>query len=80
MSKEGLAWLTAFTYMLEENCKNSQTVEELISEFHAKTQEEVAAVCQAPTLHKRWSAPAPDEDPNKSLFEAETDAEETLKK
>ena len=53
LSKEGLAWSTAFTYKLEENRKNSKTVEQLISEFCAKAKEEVTAVCNAHVLCKR---------------------------
>ena len=49
-------------------------------EFHAKAQEEVAAACKACALCKRLNAPAPEEDPKKSLYEADTDAEETPKK
>ena len=78
--KEGLAQPTTFTYKLEENHKNSKTVEQLISEFHARAQEEVTAAHQGCALHKRWGAPAPDEDPKKSLYEAKTDAEEIPRK
>ena len=80
LSKEGLAQPTDFTYKLEENHKNSKTVEQLISEFHVKAQEEVIAVHQAHALCKKWGAAAPDDDPKKSLYEAKTDAEETPKK
>ena len=55
-------------------------IEQLISEFWAKAQEEVTAVHKACALHKRQNAPVPDEDPKKSLYEADTDAEETPKK
>ena len=55
-------------------------MEQLISEFHAKAQEEVAAVHQACALCKRQGTLVPDEDPNKSLYKAKTDAEETPKK
>ena len=55
-------------------------IKELISEFWAKAQEEVTAVCKACALHKRQNAPNPDEDPKRSLYEADTDIEETHKK
>ena len=75
--KEGLAPPTSFTYKLEEKRVNTKTIEQLILEFCAKAQEEVTAVCKACALHKRQNAPAPDEDPKKSLDEADTDAEGT---
>ena len=50
LSKEGLAQPTAFTYKLEENCKNTKTVEQLTSEFLLKAQEEVTAIHQACAL------------------------------
>ena len=55
-------------------------MKQLILEFSAKAQEEVTAVCKARALCKRWNAPAPAKDPKKSLYEANTDAEETPKK
>ena len=78
--KEGLVPSTPFTYNLEEKRVNTKTIEQLISEFCAKAQEEDAAVCNACVLHKRWNAQAPDEDSKKSQHEADTDAEETPKK
>ena len=71
---------TPFTYKLEEKRVNTKTIEQLISEFCAKAQEEVAAVCNACVFHKRWNAPAQDEDSKKPKYEADTDAEETPKK
>ena len=59
---------------------NTKTIEQLISEFLAKAQDEVTAVCYAHALCKRQNAPAQDEDSKRSLYEAETDAEETPKK
>ena len=63
-----------------ENKLYTKTIEQLILEFLAKAQDEVTAVHQAHTVHKRWNAPAQDEDPKRSLYEADTDAEETAKK
>ena len=48
--------------------------------FSAKVWEEVAAVHKAHALHKRSNTPAPAVDSKKSLYEADTDAEETSKK
>ena len=78
--KEGLAPSMPFTYKLEEKRVNTKTIEQLILEFSAKAQEEVRAVPQAHALCKRQKAPAPDGDSKRSLYEAETDAEETPKK
>ena len=70
--KEGLAPSTPFTYKLEEERVNTKTIEQLISEFHAKAQEEATVVCKAGALGKRQNAPALDEVPKKSLYEADT--------
>ena len=78
--KTGLAPSTPFTYKLEEKRVNTKTIGELILEFHAKAQEEVPAVCNAHALCKRQNAPALDKDSKKSLYEADTDADETPKK
>ena len=78
--KEGLAPPKPFTYKLEEKRVNTTTIEQLVLEFCAKAQEEVPAVHKAHALHKRWNAPAQDEDPKRSLYEADTDVEETPKK
>ena len=59
---------------------NTKTIKQLISEFHTRAEEEVTAVCVAHLLHKRQNAQAPDDDPKKSSFAAETDAKETPKK
>ena len=80
LSKEGIAPSTPFIYKLEEKRVNTKTIEELILEFHAEAEEEVTDVHNAHALHKRWNAPALDEDSKKSLYEADTDAEETPKK
>ena len=55
-------------------------IEQLILEFQAKAQEEVTAVRKAHALCKRQNTPIPDEDPKRSLYEADTDVEETSKK
>ena len=78
--KKGLAPSTPFTYKLEEKRVNTKMIKQLISEFSAKTQEEVTAVHQAHALHKRQKAPAPDKDSKRSQYEAETDVEGTPKK
>ena len=80
LSKEDLAPPTPFIYKLEEKRVNTKTIEQLILEIHAKAQEEVTAVHKAHALYKRWNAPAPDEHPQRSLYEVDTDAEETPKK
>ena len=80
LSKEGLAPPKPFTYKLEDKRENTKTIKQLISEFHAKAQEEVAAVHKANALCKRQNAAAPDEDPKKSLYDVDTDADETPKK
>ena len=49
-------------------------------EFSAKSQEEVTAFHKACALHKRQNALAPDEDSKRSLYEADTEAEDTPKK
>ena len=71
---------TTFTYKLEDKRVNTKTIEQLISEFLAKAKDEVTAVHQTCALSKRWNAPAQDEDPKRSLYEADTDTEETPKK
>ena len=80
LPKKGLAPPTHFTYKLEEGTVNTKTIKQLISEFHTRAEKEVTAVCKAHLLHKRQNAQAPDDDPKKSLCDAETDTEETPKK
>ena len=59
---------------------NTKTIKQLISEFHTRAEKEVTAVCKACLLCKRQNAQVPDDDPKKSLYGGETDAEETPKK
>ena len=80
LSKKGLAPPTPFTYKLEEGRVNTKTIKQMISEFHTRAEEEVTAVHKAHLLRKRQNAQAPDDDPKKSSYAAETDAEETPKK
>ena len=90
LPKKGLASPTPFTYKLEKGRVNTKTIKQLISEFHTRAEEvrdlhtraeeEVTAVHKAHLLHKRQNVPAPDDDSKKSLYSAETDAEETPKK
>ena len=80
LPKKGLAPPTPFTYKLEEGRVNTKTIKQLISEFHTRAEEEVTAVHKACLLCKRQNVQAPDDDPKKSLYAAETDAEETPKK
>ena len=58
----------------------TKAIKQLISEFHTRAEKEVTAVHKAHLLRKRQNAQAPDNDPKKSLHDAETDAEETPKK
>ena len=71
---------TPFPYKLEEKRVNTKTIEQLILAFRAKAQGEVTAVCKAHALCKRQNAPAQDKDPKRSLYEVDTDAEETPRK
>ena len=80
LPKKSLAPPTPFTYKLEEGRVNTKTIKQLISEFHTRAEKEVTAVCKACLLCKRQNAQAPDNDPKKSLHDAETDAKETPKK
>ena len=80
LPKKGLAPPTPFTYKLEEGRVNIKTIKQLISEFHTRAEEKVKAVCKACLLYKRQNAQVPDDDPKKSSYAAETDAEETPKK
>ena len=59
---------------------NTKIIKQLISKFHTRVEEEVTAVHKAHLLHKRQNAQAPDDDPRKSLYAVETDAEEAPKK
>ena len=59
---------------------NTQIIKQLISKFHTRVEEEVTAVHKAHLLHKRQNAQAPDDDPRKSSYAVETDAEEAPKK
>ena len=79
LPKKGLASPTPFTYKLEEGRVNTKTIKQLISEFNTRA-EEVTAVHKARLLRKRQNAQAPDDDPKKSSYVAETDAKETPKK
>ena len=75
------AWLHPQTSPINlEGRVNTKTIKQLISEFHTRAEKEVTAVHKACLLCKRQNAQAPDNDPKKSLCDAETDAEETPKK
>ena len=80
LPKKGLAPSTHFTYKLEEGRVNTKTIKQLLAELHTRIEKDVTAVRKARLLCKRQNAQAPDDDPKKSLCDAETDAEETPKK
>ena len=80
LPKKGLVPPTPSTYKLEEGRVNTKTIEQLISEFHTRAEEEVTAALNTYSLHKRQNVQAPDDDLKKSSCTAETDTKETPKK
>ena len=80
LPKKGLFPPAPFTYKLEEGRVNTKSIEQLVSEFHTRVEEDVTAARNAHSLRKRQNVQAPNDDLKKSSSVAETDTKETPKK